>query len=72
MSIEPVLLCFSVLVGLAVARTLPALVRFYAWFTSSGLAIATKRGYGQTASKASAAREGGAREEGTVFHSYVH
>jgi len=52
MSIEPVLLCFSVLVGLAVARTLPALVRFYADFSTSGLALADHRGYGQSACKA--------------------
>ena len=52
MSIEPVILCFSVLVGLAVARTLPALVRFYADFSTSGLALAEHRGYGQSACKA--------------------
>ena len=52
MSIEPVILCFSVLVGLAVARTLPALVRFYADFSTSGLALADHRGYGQSACKA--------------------
>ena len=52
MSIEPVLICFSVLVGLAVARTLPALVRFYADFSTSGLALADHRGYGQSACKA--------------------
>ena len=36
----------------SVARTLPALVRFYADFSTSGLALADHRGYGQSACKA--------------------
>merc|ERR1719502_1744031 len=50
--LEPVLYTFSALLGVAVARTLPSLVAFYANFRSSGLEMATKRGYGQSACKA--------------------
>lgn len=50
--LEPVLYTFSALLGVAVARTLPSLVAFYANFRTSGLEMATKRGYGQSACKA--------------------
>merc|ERR1719502_1637154 len=50
--LEPVLYTFSALLGVAVARTLPSLVAFYANFRSSGLEMSAKRGYGQSACKA--------------------
>jgi len=42
-------LLFCATLAFSVLRTLPALVRYYAWFASSGLDIAKYRGYGQTA-----------------------
>lgn len=50
--VRGVLCLHNAIFGFSVARTLPALVRFYAWFSSSGLAMAEKRGFGHTASKA--------------------
>ena len=50
--IEPVLALFALLLGLAVARTLPALVSFYSWFAHCGFEMAEHRGYGQSACKA--------------------
>ena len=47
-----VLAVFAVILGLAVARTLPQLVRFYSWWKDSGLELAKYRGYGQSACKA--------------------
>lgn len=41
-------LLFCGLLALSLARTLPALVRFYAWFKDCGLELAKHRGYGQT------------------------
>ena len=47
------LLCVhNAIFALAVGRTFPALVRFYQWFSSSGLSMARKRGFGQSACKA--------------------
>ena len=43
---------FCCVVLIAVVRTLPALVRFYAWFKDCGLQISEHRGYGQSACKA--------------------
>lgn len=40
---------FCALLGLSVARTLPFMVPFHSWLSSSGLSIAKLRGYGQTA-----------------------
>eukprot|EP00427_Karlodinium_veneficum_P036813 CAMPEP_0169292404 /NCGR_PEP_ID=MMETSP1016-20121227/62742_1 /TAXON_ID=342587 /ORGANISM="Karlodinium micrum, Strain CCMP2283" /LENGTH=241 /DNA_ID=CAMNT_0009383033 /DNA_START=102 /DNA_END=824 /DNA_ORIENTATION=+ len=50
--IREVLCLHNAIFGFSVARTLPTLVRFYAWFSSSGLEMAEKRGFGQSASKA--------------------
>ena len=50
-SLDYVVLLFSLTLGLAVARTLPQLVSFYAWFKDSGLEMAQHRGYGQLACK---------------------
>jgi len=50
--LREVLCLHNAIFGFSVARTLPALVRFYAWFSSSGLEMAEKRGFGQSASKA--------------------
>ena len=47
----PTLLVFSFLLAVAVARTLPALISFYASFCSSGFELAAHRGYGQSACK---------------------
>ena len=55
MDMEPlgaVLAVFSLSLSVAVARTLPALVRFYDDFVRSGLAMSEHRGYGQSACKA--------------------
>jgi len=49
--IDMVVTVFGLILGLAVARTLPQLVSFYSWFSRSGLKIAEHRGYGQTACK---------------------
>ena len=49
--IDAVVTVFGLILGLAVARTLPQLVSFYAWFSRSGLEIAKHRGYGQTGCK---------------------
>ncbi len=51
MTLRSILCLHNAVVGLAVARTLPALVRFYAWFSQSRLAMAEKRGFGQGAGK---------------------
>lgn len=50
--LTPVLLVFSSMLGIAVLRTLPALVSFYSEFKSSGLELEKHRGYGQSACKA--------------------
>jgi len=42
---------FGVLLGLAMLKSLYPLCEFYKWFASSGLKMAEKRGYGQTACK---------------------
>ena len=47
----PTLLVFSSLLAVAVVRTMPALVSFYADFRSSGFDLAEHRGYGQSACK---------------------
>lgn len=52
MSLKPAQMLFCCTLAFSVARTLPALVRFYEWFVSSDLEIAKHRGYGQTGSKA--------------------
>lgn len=44
-----VLVVFAATLGLALVRTLPALVTFYAWFRRSGLGLTEHRGYGQSA-----------------------
>ena len=49
--IDNVVAVFGLILGIAVARTLPQLVSFYSWFSRSGLKIAEHRGYGQTACK---------------------
>ena len=49
--IDAVVTVFGLILGLAVARTLPQLVSFYAWFSRSGLEIAKHRGYGQSGCK---------------------
>ena len=49
--IDAVVAVFGLILGLAVARTLPQLVSFYSWFSQSGLKIAEHRGYGQSACK---------------------
>ena len=51
MSVRSVQSLFGLIAGVAVARTLPALVRYYAWFRRSGLEISKHRGYGQSACK---------------------
>ena len=47
----PTLLVFSSLLALALVRTMPALVSFYADFRSSGFDLTEHRGYGQSACK---------------------
>jgi len=47
--IDNVTLAFGAILGLAVARTLPSCVSYYAWFKSSGLDLANYRGYGHGA-----------------------
>ena len=49
--IDAVVTVFGVILGIAVVRTLPQLVAFYAWFKDSGLKMAEHRGYGQSACK---------------------
>ena len=49
--IDAIVAIFGLVLGLAVVRTLPQLVSFYAWFSRSGLKIAEHRGYGQSACK---------------------
>ena len=60
MEMEPlgaVLAVFSISLGVTVARTLPALIRFYDEFMRSGLAMSKHRGYGQSACKAYGERQ---------------
>lgn len=52
MTLDQATALFCLAVALAVGRTLPKLVEFYAWFKDCGLEISKHRGYGQTASKA--------------------
>ena len=46
-----VLAVFGVFLSVALVRTMPALVKFYAWFTNCGLSMSQFRGYGQSACK---------------------
>lgn len=48
---DNVLMVFGALLALALVRTLPDLVKFYAEFSASGLEMAKHRGYGQSACK---------------------
>lgn len=45
-------MAFNLILSFSLLRTMPALLRYYSWFMSSGLEIAGYRGYGQTACKA--------------------
>merc|ERR1719502_1538267 len=49
--IDTVVSVFALSLLLALARTHTDLVQFYAWFKTSGLAMAEHRGYGQSACK---------------------
>ena len=52
LSLEQVTSLFGLAIAFGVCRTLPAMVRFYAWFKDCGLDLANHRGYGQSACKA--------------------
>jgi len=52
LSLDQVTSLFCLAVAFGVCRTLPAMVKFYAWFKDCGLDLANHRGYGQSACKA--------------------